>query len=63
MIIRQLVTCPHCGASYRSEIEFFQDQTDAQEQCLGCRRNIYFRIQKDDEGNLGGIQIHSTPDY
>jgi len=58
MIIKQVVTCPHCGADYPSEIDFYKDQTDAQEQCRGCRRTIYFRIQTDDDGKFGSIEIH-----
>ena len=58
MIIRQSVQCPHCGDQYDSRIEFSSGQTEAQEQCHGCRRTIYFRIKTDGSGNLGGIEIH-----
>jgi transcription elongation factor Elf1 len=58
MVIKQSVQCPHCGNQYSSQIEFTADQTEAQEQCEGCRRTIYFRIKTDSRGNLGGIEIH-----
>ena len=58
MVIRQSVKCPHCGNQYESRIELADDQTEAQEQCDGCRRTIYFRIKTDTSGNLGGIEIH-----
>lgn len=58
MVIKQSVKCPHCGNKYSSQIEFTAEQTEAQEQCGGCRRTIYFRIKTDGDGNLGGIEIH-----
>ena len=58
MVIKQSVKCPHCGNQYDSQIEFTADQTEAQEQCDGCRRTIYFRIKTDAAGQLGGIEIH-----
>lgn len=58
MVIKQTVKCPHCGNKYDSQIEFSAEQREAQEQCDGCRRTIYFRIQTDADGNLGGIEIN-----
>ena len=58
MVIKQTVKCPHCGSEYGSRIELAADQVAAQEQCNHCRRMIYFRIQTDDTGQLGGIEIH-----
>lgn len=58
MIIRQTVQCPHCGNQYDSQLEFSASENEAQEQCEGCRRVIYFRIKTDADGNLGGIEIH-----
>ncbi len=60
MVINQTVQCPHCSAEYASRIEFAPDQQEASEKCTSCRQMVYIRILTDNQGNLGGIEIHPT---
>lgn len=58
MVVEQTVKCPHCGFKYVSQLEFTTGQPEAAEQCTGCRKTIYFRIQTAADGKLDGIEIH-----
>lgn len=58
MIIEQSVICPYCKGEFASHIELAPMQMEAEESCTDCRRIIQYRIHRNGQGDVEGIEIH-----
>ena len=51
------VQCPYCGETFDTMVDFSSGSTSYIEDCQVCCQPIEFRLEVDEEGKIGGLQV------